>query len=127
MDLTSVLGAVLGGGKSANQNSANNQAGIDLGAILKQISAASGNNNAAANGNGIDMGAILKQMAGNNSSDLINVILKQVVAGGLGKMMGNASANASQANNGLGNMSNNDIASAAQNAAVILKSILGSK
>ena len=121
MDLTSVLGSILGGG-----NSAKSQGGIDLGIILKQVAGGSSNNTASASGNGLDIGGILKQMAGNNSSDLINVILKQVVAGGLG----GASAKANQpseSNGALGNMSKTDIASAAQNAAVILKSILGSK
>lgn len=125
MDLTSVLGSILGGG-----NNAKSQGGIDFGSILKQVAGGSSNNTASASGNGLDIGGILKQMAGNNSSDLINVILKQVVAGGLGGMMGGASAKANQpseSNGALGNMSKTDIASAAQNAAVILKSILGSK
>lgn len=123
MDLTSVLGSILGGGKKAQS-----QGGIDLGSILKQVAGGSSNN--AANSNGLDVGNILKQMAGNNSSDLISVILKQVVASGLGGTMGNAAANANQpaaSSNPLGNMSKTDIASAAQNAAVILKSILGNK
>ena len=123
MDLTSVLGSILGGGKKAQS-----QGGIDLGSILKQVAGGSSNN--AANSNGLDVGNILKQMAGNNSSDLISVILKQVVASGLGGTMGNAAANTNQpaaSSNPLGNMSKTDIASAAQNAAVILKSILGNK
>lgn len=124
MDLTSVLGSILGGGKKTQ-----NQGGIDLGSILKQVAGGSSNNTASSKG--LDVGNILKQMAGNNSSDLISVILKQVVASGLGGMMGNAAANANQpaanGSNPLGNMSKTDIASAAQNAAVILKSILGNK
>ena len=84
-----------------------------MGSILKQVAGGSSNNTASSNG--LDVGNILKQ----------------VVASGLGGMMGNAAANANQpaanGSNPLGNMSKTDIASAAQNAAVILKSILGNK
>lgn len=123
------------GGKSSS--SASNGGGIDIMSVIQMLNKTKGGNGMNINLNdaisGIDMGGLLKQIggSGSGSSDLINVILKQVLGGATANKNNNMGINSPSGNGGmggmLGNMTTGDIASMAQGAAVILGNIMGNK
>ncbi|MBP5455732.1 MAG: hypothetical protein J6Y37_04475 [Paludibacteraceae bacterium] len=138
--LIDVLGSVLANSGRSTTSAPSNGGGlggIDIMSVIQAFNKSRGGSansgmNMNANNGGIDIGSVLSQLGGNNSgsSDLINMILKQVLGGALGGMNSNSSiqtGSTSSSNGPLGNMSMSDIASMAKGAAVILNSILAKK
>ena len=138
--LIDVLGSVLANSgrstTSASNSNGGGLGGIDIMSVIQAFNKSRGGSansgmNMNVNNGGIDIGSVLSQLGGNNSgsSDLINMILKQVLGGAMGSMRSNNSiqTGSSSSNGPLGNMSMSDIASMAKGAAVILNSILAKK